>query len=182
MLAFAHPSLASVLLVAYVAVGGGVAWRLHREEPSWVVLTGALVAWPVFLPLLGGGGSASGPLGARIAQEFDALTRTLADPSVEDVPWAVDLSALRLALERSDERLALVDRLIAQSPPGTAGDLVSARDRSAAELGGVLDEVVQLRLQIGLAALAGDRGAVRARLTALLDRAAALDEVTRFHG
>lgn len=183
MLAFAHPSLASILVVAYVAAGGGVAWRLYRQDPSWTVLAGALVAWPVFLPLLTDASPTTrGPLAGRIDQEFGSLTRTLADPSVEEVPWAADLTALRSALERSDERLALVDRLIDQSPPGSASDLIEARNRSAAELGGVLDEVVQLRLQIGLAALAGDRGAVRARLTALLDRAAALDEVTQFHG
>ncbi|MCA9567062.1 MAG: hypothetical protein KC656_04430 [Myxococcales bacterium] len=183
MIAYVQPGLAAVLGVAYLATGGAVAWSLYRKDPSPAVVAGALVAWPVFLPLLGAPPARprlGGPLQGRIHEVFGALERTLADPVAAGVPWDADVGGLRDALLASDARLGLADRLLAETG-GDAG-LREARERAACAIGGVLDEVVQLRLQIGLAALHGDEGAIRAHLAALLARVRALDEVTRIHG
>jgi hypothetical protein len=184
MLAFIAPGLPSVLGVLYFGIGGAVAWQLHRQDPSLGVTAGALVAWPVFLPLLAPASTpvSSGPMQGAIDEVFCALRTTLRDPAVVDVPWEADLQGLQAALVRSDERLALVDRLLAEETGGARGELEDARARSVAEIQAVLDEVVQLRIQIGLAALAGDNGSVRDQLAELLGRVRALDEVTRFHG
>jgi hypothetical protein len=56
--------------------------------------------------------------------------------------------------------------------------LRQARARSAGEIEAVLAGVLQLRLQIGLLALAGDDRAARQRLAELRDRARALEELT----
>lgn len=180
--ALAQPGLLEGVGAAYLVVGGLVAWRL-RGDGSWAAAVGALVAWPVFLPLLTGptGPAGAGPHAGRIRDVFAALERTLADPAAGEVPWNGDLDGLRDALLRTDERLGLVDRLLAESPPDRAEGLRAARTRTSGEIGAVLDEVVQLRLQIGLAALAGDAASVRERLHELLHRARALDEVAT-HG
>jgi hypothetical protein len=181
VIAFAQPGLLEVLGLAYLGAGAAVAWRL-RDETSWAALCGAVVAWPVFLPMIGAPDPAgTGPYRTRIQTAFASLERTLADPAAGEVPWDADLTGLREALLRTDERLGLVDRLLAESGPARADALVGARARTGAEIEAVLDEVVQLRLQIGLAALAGDAASVRERLTELLARARALDEVAT-HG
>lgn len=185
MLAYAQPGLAGVIGALYLVAGGTVAWRLSQRETSPAALLGAVVAWPVFLPLLGAPPrrkSLPGPLAPRIETVFRGLAVTLADPAVAEVPWEANLEGLREALYRSDERLGLVDRLLEETAAGEAGPVREARRRAEEEIERVLDEVVQLRLQIGLAALAGDNGSVRDRLGELLLRVRALDEVTRIHG
>ena len=185
------PGLLELLGVAYLVVGAGVATRLHRGgQVGWGGAVGAFAAWPVFLPVLAGPTAGAGPFAARIQEVFAALERTLRDPAADDVAWSNDvgLSGLRVALERADERIALVDRLLSEaraSNPGDAerlaaltGPLDEARAKAADELSAVLDEVVQLRLQIGLAALHGNAASVRERLAELQARAEAIDEVS----
>lgn len=179
MIALALPSLPAALGCLYGAIGVGVAWQVHRKNPDLTAALGALVAWPVYLPLLAGPTLVAGPYSARIVAVFRALETTLADPAAGEVPWDADLTGLRAALQRTDERLALVDRLLAETPSDA---LRRARERASAEIEAVLEEVVQLRVQIGLAALAGDAASVRDRLAELLLRAKALDEVTAIDG
>lgn len=171
-----------VVVLTYLTVGVGVAWRLAGRH-GWGPAAGALLAWPVFLPLLTDRADHSGgPHAARIAAAFAALEHTLEDPAAGDVPWDADLSGLRSALCRTDERLGLVERLLADAEGARTETLIAARDRTRSEIEAVLDEVVQLRLQIGLAALAGNAASVRERLSELLSRAEALDEVATLDG
>ncbi|MEZ4320430.1 MAG: hypothetical protein R3F61_23320 [Myxococcota bacterium] len=181
MIAFAQPGLLELLGASYLVAGGVVVWRLGGRL-GWAGTVGAFAAWPVFLPLLTGPTERPGPHGARIHEVFAALERTLTDPAAEEVPWSADLGGLREALSRADERIGLVDRLLADAGPAPTGTLRQAREAAAGELLAVLDEVVQLRLQIGLAALHGNAASVRERLSELLARAEAIDEVTGLHG
>ena len=84
----------------------------------------------------------------------------------------------------TDERLGLVDRLLRDTAepqdPDIArshGTLATARAHTAAEIEAVLTGVVQLRLQVGLLALAGDGGGVADRLKQLRARVTAIEEV-----
>ena len=169
------------LAVAYLAGGIVVAALLERSgQPRGAVL-GALVAWPLLVPLLSGERlvSGSGPLRSRIESTLRALQETLGDPAARDVPWTADLDGLRSALLAADARLALVDRLLVDADESRAAcELREARaDRvGASEV--VLAEVQQLRLQVGVAALAGDGGALAERLRELSGRAQALGELT----
>lgn len=179
--ALANPSLLTAIGVGYLVLGGAAGWRLSRTH-GWGSGVAALVAWPVFLPLLADRPGGEGPHQARICEVFEALERTLADPAAGEVPWDADLSGLRSALWRTDERLGLVDRLLAESAGARTEGLRQARNRTSTEIEAVLEEVVQLRLQIGLAALAGNAASVRERLAELLNRAEALDEVATLNG
>ena len=166
------------LIGAYAAAGCGTAVLLaHRGVPSATACT-ALLAWPLLLPLLRT--PPSGPFAERIDAAFDALARTLRDPAAGEVAFAADLDGLKEALHRGDARLALVERLLAEHRDArvSVAELQAARDRTAAEMEDVLDEVARLRLQVGLSALAGGVP-VRDRLEELLARARALDEVAR---
>lgn len=175
MIALALPSLPAALGCLYGVVGAGVAWQVHRKSPDLTAAIGAFVAWPLYLPLLTTVVASTGPYSQRIAEVFRALEATLEDPAAGEVPWDADLTGLRAALQRTDERLGLVDRLLAETP---SEPLRQARERACSEIEAVLEEVVQLRVQIGLAALAGNACSVRERLGELLLRAKALDEVT----
>ncbi len=183
------PGLLELLGVAYLVVGAGVAAKLHRSGRVGVAgAIGAFAAWPVFLPVLAGPSGGSGPFASRIVEVFAALERTLHDPAADDVSWSADLTGLQTALHRADDRIALVDRLLSEARASGPSDparmdaltapLVEARQTAADELSAVLDEVVQLRLQIGLAALHGNAASVRHRLAELQARAEAIDEVS----
>lgn len=175
--AFAQPGLLEALAAGYLVVGGVVAWRL-TDRLGWPGQVGAFAAWPVFLPLLAAPVERPGPHSARIRDVFAALEGALRDPAVGDVPWSADLGGLRRALDRADARIALVDRLLGDADPDASLPLREAREAAADELRAVLDGVVQLRLQIGLAALRGNAASVRDRLSELLARAQAIDEVS----
>lgn len=173
----------TLLLAGYVVAGAVVAvWLERRGTPAGAVL-GSLVAWPLFLPLLGAEPApevvgARGPRGATIDQALDALLQTLADPAAASVGWDDDLTELRASLHRLDSRIALVDRLLAEEPDAaSAPTLRQARDEAEGDIDAVLAEVSELRLQVGLMALAGDGAQVRARLQELCSRASALDEL-----
>ena len=179
-------ALTGGLGVAYLAGGVVVAGLLEQAGRPRGTVLGALVAWPLLLPLLGEAPSPTapalppGPLRGRIDQVLGALQDTLGDPAASEVPWEADLAGLRRALEDADSRLALADRLLADGTDGAeeaAAQLRAARARRADAVRAVLAEVQALRLQVGMAALAGDDDALSSRLQELSTRAATLSEV-----
>jgi len=107
-----------------------------------------------------------------------ALAQTLSDPVAREVGAVADLSGLREALHAADARLALVDRVLADAPEGPAtGEVRAARARGEQAIRDVLDEVQQLRLQVGMAAVDGGAEALAERLADLSARARTLAEV-----
>lgn len=173
----------------YLAIGFVTAWLLSRRGQSPAIALGALACWPLLLPLLRQGASARpgrGPLVDRIDAVVGNLRDAMADPAAVDLDLPADLDRLVAELQRADERLAMVDRLLrqigAQGPvtPAVAEGLAQlqrARDTTTAEIEGVLDGMVQLRLQIGLRSLAGNTVPVRERLRDLRARLTAIDEL-----
>ena len=172
-------TLSGTLALAYLAAGVWTALRLeHGQHPRGAVL-GALVAWPLLLPLLDVAPvHSTGPMAERIDGALRALTQTLADPVAREVGAVADLSGLREALHAADARLALVDRVLADAPEGPAtGEVRAARARGEQAIRDVLDEVQQLRLQVGMAAVDGGAEALAERLADLSARARTLAEV-----
>lgn len=178
---------AALLLVGYAGVGVAVGGWLARRGAPVSTSVAAIAIWPLLWsaarerPAM----KAGGPLGPRISQAFDALRAALTDPAAAEVPWRSELEGLEDALRRADERVGLVDRLLL-APAGDDPEvqrseeaLRRARAHAVAEIEGVLAGVAQLRLQVGLVALAGDAGGVGDRLRQLRARVAALDEVAR---
>jgi hypothetical protein len=186
-------ALATGYLLTGVLVGAGLA---RRGQPSATALS-ALAMWPLLVPLLREAPEPAqprlspGPFAPRIDAALDALA-TIATEADGDVAGAdlADLGGLRQALRRADHRLARVDRFIASevaAPEDLRSEgaqrqleaLRAARVHAAAEIEGVLDQVAELRLQIGLVALSGGDDRVREQLAAIQSRIAALDEVGR---
>jgi hypothetical protein len=178
---------ALALVVVYALVGVGMAWLLSRRTVDRSTSLGAIVCWPLLLPLLSttspGG---AGPLAARIDDCIEALHDTLGDPAAAPMDGPEDLEGLTAALYRADERLALVDRLLGslgQSGGGRAGlaqslaQLQQARAAAVAEVEAVLEGLDQLRVQIALRSLAGNSVPVRERLRDLRARLVAADEL-----
>jgi hypothetical protein len=177
---------AALVAALYLLVGAGVSLALARRGRDAATAAGAVVAWPLLLPLLGSGRreAGSGPMARRIDEAFDALLDTLADPAAADVPFEEDVDELREALSRVDQRLALVDRLLQQEGGSTSEPVARsvetlrrARARAAGEIEAVLAEVAQLRIQVGLMALAGETVSITDKLRELRARAAAIEEV-----
>lgn len=171
------------LVVVYLVIGVGVAGWLGRLGHPPATAMSAVVAWPLMWSTTGtaASGVAPGPHHARIAACFEALTRTLREePAAVGLVGSGDLSVLRHSLERADARIAAVDRLLAEpglrDEPG-ARALQEARAKAADQVEAVLAGVLQLRVQVGLLALAGDTAGVRARLGELTARVRALEEI-----
>ena len=173
-----------LVVVAYLVAGLIVAVLLARRGQPPATVAVALVVWPFLVPNLAAAPAspapAGGPCAERIDRVFDSLLETLEDPASDDVPWAAQALARRAALHQADTRLAFVDRVLADADDGTDGaaqSLREARAHAAAEVDAVLSAVAQLRLQVGLLALAGDAVPVQAQLESLMGRANALLEV-----
>jgi hypothetical protein len=169
---------------AYLLVGGVVGAMLRRRDAEPATAWAALVVWPLLLPVLTAGADpvGDGPLAAQIGVAFAAIERAAALPGATDPAWAADLSGLRRALVATDRRLALVDRLLAESPGGAetradADALRAARAHTAAGVLDVLADLERLRLQLGLLVLSGEGARVTSHLRDLRARVAALDEV-----
>ena len=189
------PTVTTLAVVAgYLVVGVGFAAVLSRRGQPPATALSALAVWPLLVPLLqeapapAAPSAGPGPFAGRIDGALAALIGIAREADAESVVDA-DLGGLRTALQRADERLARVDRVLAAE---LAGDgprsdgarrqleaLRQARVHAAAEIEGVLDQITELRLQIGLVALTGGDDAVRDQLRALQSRVAALDEVGR---
>lgn len=188
--------LGYVLVTGYVVAGAIVATLLSRRGHSAGVSLGALPCWPLLVSLLSSGARTAvpGPLHARILETIAALRAAMAEPGAECLALPGDLASLTDDLHRADERLAMVDRLLASvgrdgaisgmQGPGVAPEVLQgidelrrARAASCSQIAAVLDGVVQLRLQIGLRSLAGNNVPVQERLRDLRSRLAALDEL-----
>lgn len=173
----------------YVAAGAAAALLLARKGYAPAVALGAIVCWPLFVPLLRRAPEqrVAGPLCDRILATMQALREAMHDPAAAGLHLPEDVDLLGDQLHRADERLAMVDRLLAstadeaaQRAPGVAQGLAQlqrARAATALEIEAVLDGVVQLRLQIGLRSLAGNSFPVQERLRDLRSRLAAIDEL-----
>lgn len=172
----------------YLALGAASATLLARRGHPPAVALGAIACWPLFVPLLGRAPEphGAGPSSSRIAAVVAALRDAMRDPGAAGLHLPEDLDRLVEELYRADERLAMVDRLLASTAadagraPGVAqgiAQLRRARAATAAEIEAVLDGVVQLRLQIGLRSLAGNSFPVQERLRDLRSRLAAIDEL-----
>ena len=178
------PPLWLALGLAYGVIGVGVALRLATRGASRAAAISALGCWPLLLPLVVAPPEpkTGGPLRERIRRCADDLRRTMADPAADGLVVVEDLDELVADLERADERLGLVDRLLAEVGPDartTTGlqALRAARSRAAAEVEAVLDGMVELRLSIGLRSLAGNTVPVHERLQDLRARLGAVDDI-----
>lgn len=182
------------LTAVYLVIGVGLALRVGRAGHPPLTAVSAVIGWPMLLSILvpgRGTHSSSGPMAGRIEQALDDLMSVLHDPAAGGAAFDTDLAGLRAALHRADERLGLADRLLqpceigSTRAPGLPEEvvvgldcLVAARAQAEAEIDSVLSAVVQLRIQVGIRALAGNSAPVRERLHELSARAAALEELT----
>lgn len=178
------PELWVVIGSVYVVAGAFIALRLSRTGVSRSASLAALGCWPLMLPLLGGPSvpTRTGPLAHRITQCSRDLRASVADPAATDVLLVDDLDELVVDLQRADERLGMVDALLADVGQSTAAapaleTLRRARARAASEVEAVLDGMVELRVSIGLRSLAGNTVPVQERLVDLRARLGALDEI-----
>ena len=175
-----------------LAIGGATAWLaiglvvggalLRRGEGAAAALA-AVVVWPAMVSLLASPPALpelAGPYGAQITAAFAALRAAAADAALAGVLDPVAITAVEAALRQADLRLAAADRLLADPAVATddgAGRLVTARAHAAEQIEATLRQLVTVRVQLGLVALAGDTGPVRAHLAELGARAGALAEV-----
>jgi hypothetical protein len=180
--------MAMIVGASYVAIGIAVALVLARRRVASTTALMALACWPLLVPLLRRPATVQGdgPFATRIEQSLAELRDTLSDPAADDVDPPADLEGLVADLHRTDRRLAMVDRLLADMPSNTDAELTRsiealrrARTSAAGELESVLEGIVQLRLQIGLRSLAGNSVPVRERLRDLRARLAAVDELAQ---
>jgi len=190
--------LAVALGLAYLVIGAGVAMGLSRRGHPPGMAVSAVAVWPLLAPLLQAapGPTGSGPMAERIRACFVALAASAAEAGGAGLPRA-EMAGLMTSLYRADERLAMVDRLLENDglsqleAAGAGGDrgaelrrsletLRTARSHAAGEIEAVLAGVLQLRVQLGIQALAGDRQPVRERLQEMTARVHALEEVTSF--
>ncbi|MFN7143972.1 MAG: hypothetical protein ACK4YP_09365 [Myxococcota bacterium] len=170
-----------LLLAAWLAVGGVTAMVLHQRGQPVATVLAAVAAWPVLLPVLGDAATSRGPFATRIDTCFTALRAALADPAATGVVTPEELVALERSLCRADQRIAMVDRLLAEEAlrgDPLASQLVRARGFAADEVEAVLRGVVQLRVQVGLLALAGDTVPIRDRMRELGARVRAIEEIS----
>lgn len=174
-----------LLLALYLVSGAVTATLLHRAGHPPATTVSALAAWPLLVPLAWptGAGEPEGPNAARIRKSAEALGRALADPATSGLATEAELHALAATLLAADARVGRVDRILAEAdasdPALLAGSerLRAARDRAQHEIAGVVSELDQLRLHAALMVLSGDTASARERVTSLVQRARAIDEV-----
>ncbi len=176
------PSVVLVLLGIYLALGVAMAMRFSLRGDVGAAVS-AVFAWPLMLSDLSSGASppGTGPYARDIRRGLGALREALREPEVENLVPESDLCAIEGALTSADGRVSRVDRLL-QDPDVQASEdgqrLRAARARAAAEIEAVLKGLVQLRVQLGLVALAGETAPVREQLGSLVARLRALDELS----
>jgi hypothetical protein len=194
------PSLWATLMLGYLGVGAAMAWHFGRRGHGLGTSTAALACWPLLLGLVGRGAPTRelelghaiepGPNRARIDACVAGLRQGISDELTGTaLIEPAQLDKLAAVLHRADHRLARIDRLLheTQTQRQVAGDaglqtavdrLRAARDHAAHELEAVLAQLVSLRIQLGLFALAGESEPVRERLGELEARVAALAELS----
>lgn len=179
------PSTLAIMLGAgWLIVGIFVGGLLLRQGQPTSAAAAAVLAWPAMVSLLGAesiDAPGLGPFAAKITAAFAGLRAALAEPALAGVVELHSLHGIERSLRRADARLAAVDRLL--EDPVVAGDagsgrLITARAHAAEEVEAVLRQLLAVRVQLGLVALAGDTSAVRSHLGELAARAKALEEVT----
>lgn len=173
-------ALVVLLAAAWLAVGACVGVLLRRDGHPIASAVAAVVAWPAMVSALGADVTAVGPYSDGIARAFSALRTALLDPGIAGAADLASLDGIEASLRRADQRIAAVDRLL--DDPAIAADpssakLREARARAGDEVDAVLKQLVTVRVQLGLVALAGDTSSVRAHLVELAARARALEEV-----
>lgn len=204
----ARSTITLALVLGYLGAGAAAGVRLARRGHTLGLVASAVIGWPLLAGVLFGSPIAptrkpiAGPFAARIGLGLASLRASLAEARSEspiELASPTQLASLELALRQADERVASVDRLIAElesgSPDSThpgrdfehtrQASLVSlrgAREHAADELEQVLAMLLQVRVQIGLNALAGPAmvAPVRERIAELEARVAALTELSSF--
>lgn len=163
-----------VAAAAWFGVGGVVAALLRRQGAELAAIAAAVPCWPVLLPALSER-RREGPYTDRVRLAARSLAQAVAE-APEGL--AFDLAGVERALLRADTRLARIDALLAE-PDAAAADvqatLQAARHRAAAELEGVLAEMVRLRVRLGLLDASGP--GLHTELRELVSRIAVLEEV-----
>ncbi len=198
----ARETLALAVLLGYLGAGAAASVRLARRGHALGLVASALIGWPLLAgvlvgpPLVRSRSPIAGPFANSIGQGLASLRASLAEARSDsplELASPAQLASLELALRQADERVASVDRLIAEldSTRGAApsaeldrslATLRGAREHSAGELEQVLAMLLSVRVQIGLHALAGPGtvAPVRERLAELEARVAALTELSSF--
>jgi hypothetical protein len=179
LLAWGPNQLAVAVILAYAAAGFAVGTALTRRGQPSATAVSAIAVWPLLLPLLQAAPAAptrAGPMRARIDEVFGALSQVLTETHTTELSGP-DLDALRTALYRADERLAVVDGLLANPLDAEVGRLREARAHASSEIEAVLSGLLELRLQVGLLTLSGRGASVVEQLQSLRSRVAALEEV-----
>ncbi len=166
--------------IVYFVIGLCRALQLARDGHPGTAAA-AVFTWPLLLE------SApekvphrTGPFAPAIRKGANDLRSALTEPGVDGLFQESDVQRIEHALFTADARVGTVDRLLADPAvrDTTEGQkLRRARDQAAAEVEAVLKGLVQLRVQLGLVALAGETGPVRDRLMELSARLTALEEV-----
>ncbi|MFV8755315.1 hypothetical protein ACNOYE_32595 [Nannocystaceae bacterium ST9] len=198
----ARSTVALALVLGYLGAGAAAGVRLARRGHPLGLIASALIGWPLLAGALFGPPPIrtrtpiAGPFATRIGKGLASLRASLAEARSEspiELASPTQLSSLELALRLADERVAGVDRLIAelestrvQAPSEdlerSLASLRGAREHAAAELEQVLGMLLAVRVQIGLHALQGPGtvAPVRERLAELEARVAALAELSSF--
>lgn len=201
----ARSSLAALLLLGYLGVGSLAALALARRGHALGLVATALLGWPLLVSLVFGEAppprrpALAGPFAGRITAGLISLRASLAEAHGEsplELASPGQLASLEHSLRHADERLAGIDRLIAEldaaatsasveyerSRQASLASLRRARALAADELEQVLAMLLGVRVQIGLHALAGPAAVapVRERLAELEARVAALAELSSF--
>lgn len=168
-------NLIPYIILLYILIGSFIGANLHHKGQSTATALSAILAWPL---LVGSTPTGNGPLSSKIMAAFSALESAATETSAKGLISNEEVNALRHHLLLADGRLAIVDRLLQDPQLSRSGEkLKQARERAAAEISEALEEVIELRIQMGLVTLAGDTGPVRERMTALRARIHALEEI-----
>ncbi len=171
-----------VILAAllYLAIGLYLAHGLRRDGHAGAAAA-AVFTWPLFMETADGRHQLrAGPAAGAIRKGVSDLRRALDEPGVEGLFAESDVQRIEQALVAADARVGTVDRLLADPAVRETAEgerLQVARDRAETEVQAVLKNLIQLRIQLGLVALAGETGPVRDRLMELSARLTALEEV-----
>lgn len=206
LLTIARSTVALALVLGYLGAGAAASVRLARRGHALGLVASAVIGWPLLAGVLFGPTIVrtrkpiAGPFAARIGHGLASLHASLAEARSEspiELASPHQLASLELALRQADERVASVDRLITELESGqdaaptrefertrqaSLASLRGAREHAADELEQVLTMLLQVRVQIGLNALAGPAmvAPVRERLAELEARVAALAELSSF--
>jgi hypothetical protein len=166
-----------LVLLVYLGIGVYLSTSFIQKGATGGALA-TLVAWPLMLGAWSQYSAGTGPFTVRIQQAFRALEAAWQDPGAKGVLPELELKSLEQSLIRADSRIGMVDRLLEDPAVAEGGaPLREARARAAREVEQALQELVLLRVQLGLVALAGDTRPVQSSLANLSARVRALEEM-----